>query len=405
MTDVLVIGAGPAGLTAAAALAGRGLDVRVVDRDEAPGGVPRSSDHPGYGLRDLRRPLTGPAYARMLAERASGAGARIDVRTTVTDLDAVDGGGAAAWLTSPSGREEVRARAAILATGCRERPRTARLVPGTRPAGILTTGWLQRLVHLDHGSPGTRAVVVGAEHVSYSAVVTLADAGCRTVAMITEDDAHTSFAAFDIAARTRYGFPLLARARVEAIHGSARVAGVAVVRDDGARAYLECDTVVFTGDWYPENDLAVRAGLPRQRATHGPSIDAALRTPEPGILAAGNVLHPAATADACARDGAHVVAATLAWLESGAWPVESVPLVAEAPLLWATPDLVTPGAAGPVRLQTGAAANRPRLSLLQGERTLWSGRLPYIRPTRPFAIPGRALEDADMSAPVRAVLD
>lgn len=404
MTEVLVIGAGPAGLTAAATLARQGLDVRVVDRDEAPGGVPRSSDHPGYGLRDLRRPLTGPAYARMLAERASGAGAQIDVRTTVTDLDPVDGG-ATAWLTSPSGREEARARAVILATGCRERPRTARLVPGTRPAGILTTGWLQRLVHLDHRSPGTRAVVVGAEHVSYSAVVTLADAGCRTVAMVTEADAHTSFAAFDIAARTRYGFPLLARSRVEAIHGSDRVAGVTVVRDDGARAYLECDTIVFTGDWYPENDLAVRAGLPRQRATHGPSVDAALRTPAPGILAAGNLLHPAATADACARDGAHVAAATLAWLESGAWPVDAVPLVAEAPLLWATPDLVTPGASGPVRLQTGVAANRPRLSLQQGDRTLWSGRLAYIRPTRPFAIPGRALAGADMTAPVRAVLD
>ncbi len=404
MSEVLVIGAGPAGLAAAATMARQGLEVRVVDRDEEPGGVPRSSDHPGYGLRDLRRPLSGPAYARHLADRAADAGARIDVRTTVTGLTPHEGGGATVSMTSPSGREVAYVRAVVLATGCRERARPARMVPGSRPEGVLTTGWLQRLVHLDHGSPGTRAVVVGAEHVSYSAVVTLAEAGCRTVAMVTEGDAHASFAAFDLAVRARYRVPLLARARVEEVHGAGRVSGVSLVRHDGARAYLDCDTIVFTGDWTPENDLVVRAGLPRLTATQGPSVDPALRTPVAGILAAGNLLHPAATADACAQDGARVAGAALSWLRAGTWPVRSIPLVAVSPLLWATPDLVTPGAAGPLRLQTSVALNRPRLALVQGERTLWSGRLPYIRPTRPFAIPGDALASADMTAPVRAVI-
>ena len=70
MIDVLVVGAGPAGLSTAAALAKRGARVRVLDRDEAPGGVPRHSDHPGYGWRETRV-LSGPAYARRLTDRAS----------------------------------------------------------------------------------------------------------------------------------------------------------------------------------------------------------------------------------------------------------------------------------------------------------------------------------------------
>ncbi len=70
--EVLVIGAGPAGLSAAAELARRGVDVLVLDREREAGGIPRHSDHTGYGLRDLRRVLTGPAYARRLVDRAAG---------------------------------------------------------------------------------------------------------------------------------------------------------------------------------------------------------------------------------------------------------------------------------------------------------------------------------------------
>ena len=73
--DVLIVGAGPAGLTAAAEL--RRLGVRrvlVADREAAPGGVPRHSWHTGYGLRDLHRVLSGPAYARALADAAARGG-------------------------------------------------------------------------------------------------------------------------------------------------------------------------------------------------------------------------------------------------------------------------------------------------------------------------------------------
>ncbi|HET7902529.1 MAG TPA: hypothetical protein VFL59_15205, partial [Candidatus Nanopelagicales bacterium] len=99
-------------------------------------------------------------------------------------------------MTSPQGRTVMTAGAVVLATGARERPRAARLVPGDRPAGVLTTGQLQNLVHLQHRSPGARAVVVGAELVSWSAVLTLREAGCETVLMTTEHARGESYAAF-----------------------------------------------------------------------------------------------------------------------------------------------------------------------------------------------------------------
>ena len=74
----------------------------------------------------------------------------------------------------------------VLATGCRERPRSARLVPGSRPTGVMTTSTLQQLVHLRGQRVGRRAVIVGAEHVSFSAVATLAHAGASVAGLVTE---------------------------------------------------------------------------------------------------------------------------------------------------------------------------------------------------------------------------
>ena len=138
--DVIIVGAGPAGLTAARYLRSSGVPaVLVLEREAAAGGIPRHSDHLGYGVRDLRTMLTGPAYARRLAGLAEAAGADLRLSAMVTGW----AGDRSLLVTSPQGRRQIDARAVILATGARERPRSARLVPGDRPDGVFTTGQLQ----------------------------------------------------------------------------------------------------------------------------------------------------------------------------------------------------------------------------------------------------------------------
>jgi thioredoxin reductase len=213
---VAVVGGGPAGLTAAATLAPR-VDgpVLVLEREVGTGGVPRHSDHLGYGVRDLHRFISGPEYGRRLTARASAAGARLETEATVTGW----AGDLALEVTSPRGRRTVTADAVILATGARERPRSARLIPGDRPDGVYTTGQLQHLVHLDHRSIGSRAVVIGAELVSWSAVLTLREGGCRTVLMTSEFPKPEAYAAFHLPGRFALGVALRTRTRVVAIHG------------------------------------------------------------------------------------------------------------------------------------------------------------------------------------------
>jgi thioredoxin reductase len=401
--DALVVGGGPAGLAAGTALARAGVRAIVADREAELGGIPRHTDHVGYGLREFHRVLRGPAYARAWVGRAERAGVDLRPATTVTGW--ADAGGSAAGravtTTSPGGTGVIRARAVLLATGTRERPRTARLVPGTRPAGLLTTGALQQLVALGHQSVGRRAVVVGAEHVSFSAVLTLRQAGCSVVAMVTGERRHQSYAALRMAA-TRGRVPVLTRTRVTAIRGRRRVEAVELTDvDTGGARRLECDTVVFTGDWFPDHELARRGGLVIDAGTRAPRVDAGYRASAPGVFAAGNLLHGAETAGVCGRDGEWVAAAMLDWLRAEAprWPAaDAVPVECVPPLRWVSPNAVVPGTPVPhghFLLRSSAFALWPRVTVDQGCRTLWSGRLRRTVPTMPVHLRAGWLDRVD----------
>jgi thioredoxin reductase len=393
---VAIVGGGPAGLAAAIELRRLGVaDVVVIEREAEAGGIPRHARHQGFGLRDLRRPLSGPAYARRYVEQARSAGAELLLETMVTGWSE----GGALELTAPGGRSTLQPAAVVLATGCRERPRSARLVPGSRPEGVMTTGMLQQLVYLQGLPAGRQALVVGAEHVSFSAIMTLAHGGARTVALTTELPRHQSLAAFRVGALGRYRVPVWTRTRVSAIRGRPRVEEVELtdLADRSARA-VACDTVVFTADWVPDHELAATAGLELDPLTRGPAVDAALRTSSAGVFGAGNLLHGAEQADVAALSGRHAAAGVGRYLRDGVWPAHRVPIVCERPLGWIAPNAVA-GAEAPARgrfaLRAREFVRGPRIEIAQGDRVLWSGRRPRVMPGRSAGLPSAWVEEVD----------
>src|ERR1043165_2903751 len=215
-TDVLIVGAGPAGLAAALELRELGVkDVIVAEREAEAGGIPRMCGHIGFGLRDFHQVLMGPSYARKYVEMAEKAGIQIASNTTITGWNRAAGEDGMNELsyTSPAGRGSIEARSILLATGVRERPRAARLVPGHRPQGVFTTGSLQRFVYEHHLPVGKRAVIVGAEIVSLSVVTTLLHAGVKVLNMITELPRHQLYLPLFLPAKIFYA-DLLARASI-----------------------------------------------------------------------------------------------------------------------------------------------------------------------------------------------
>jgi len=400
---VVVLGGGPAGLAAAVKLRRCGVpDVVVVEREAAAGGIPRHAQHQGFGLRDLRRPLSGPAYARRYAHLAVEAGAELRTETMVTRWSP----GGPLELTGPGGPETIEPDAVVLATGCRERPRSARLVPGSRPEGVMTTGTLQQLVYLERRKVGTRALVVGAEHVSFSALLTLAHGGARAVGMTTELPRHQTLPLFRAGAGLRFRAPLWTRTAVTAIHGRPRVEGVEVTDlDSGRTRAVACDTVVFTADWIPDHELAVMGGLEMDPGTRGPVVDTALRTSREGVFAAGNLLHGAEPADIAALSGRHAAAAAAEYLRDGAWPEKRVKIECEEPLQWIAPNALSLSGDPPrdrFLLRSSEFLTRPRVEVVQDGRTVWGGRFRRVVPGRSAALPAAWTQSVDYDGgPVR----
>ena len=402
--EVLVVGAGPAGLAAAIELRRLGAGrLKVVDREPVPGGIPRLCHHTGFGLHDLRRLQDGPGYARHYLRQAEAAGVEISPSTTITGWQ----GPATLVYSSPGGLGSVEARAILLATGCRERPRTARLVPGSRPHGVFTTGSLQRFVYEHHLPVGRRAVIVGAELVSLSALLTLAHAHASVAAMITELPRHQIYfpylpfkwAVADLLTRT----PVVAGARLGRILGRQRVEAVEIMHlASGLTETVACDTVVFTGDWIPEHELARLGGLAIDPGTRGPRVDASLRTSARGAFAAGNLLHGAETADLCAVEGRRAARHIAEYLESGMWPERTLPLHVEPPVEWIFPNAIS--------LPLGGSASsrfsfRVRefcrdvvLTVTQGERRLYWHRFRRLSPNTSMHLDGGWVAAVDMSA-------
>ena len=398
----VIVGGGPSGLAAAIELRRLGIEpVTVIERERQTGGIPRHSDHTGFGLRDLRTVLSGPRYAERYRSLAEEAGVELVTETMVTGWE----GARRLQLTGPAGRTEVEAQAIVLATGCRERPRSARLVPGSRPAGVMTTSTLQQLVHLQGRKVGRRAVIVGAEHVSFSAVATLAHGGASVAGLVTEQPRHQSLAAFRAGAALRYRVPVWARTAVSAIRGGERVESVELTElENGRTREVECDLVIFTADWIPDHELAVMAGCELDRGTLGPLVDPALRTTLPGVFAAGNLLHPAETADISALDGRHVAAAVAAHLRGAGWP-RQIRLVARPPLAWVAPNLLLGSGHRPPRdrflIRAREFTRRARLQVRQDGRELWSGRVGGLVPGRSAHIPAGWTDAVDPNgAPV-----
>ena len=395
---VLIVGGGPAGLTAAAEL-GKSLggEVLVVDREKDAGGIPRHADHPGYGMRDMKKFVSGPKYARLLVEKAEAAGVTIMTQTQVTGY-AEDG---ALEATSPEGRLLIKPKATILATGARERPRMARRIPGDRPGGVLTTGQLQNMIHLHGEKLSGKAVIIGGELVSWSAALTLKEAGAQPVALVTEYPKSESYRIFRGPGSIFFRSRVVTRSKVVRVIGRGRVSAIEIEHlDTGRRATLDCDWLVFTGDWVPDHELARMAHLDMDPATKSPRVDSGLRTSKEGVFAIGNILHPVETADAAALDGKHVAAQVLDYLGGASIPSGGIDLTVEKPLRWVSPNVLRPGDVGPARdrllFWVDEYVARPTIEARQGGKLVGSMKTAWpAAPGRVFRVPASILEKVD----------
>jgi hypothetical protein len=212
------------------------------------------------------------------------------------------------------------------------------------------------------------------------------------VALVTELPRTQTFRAFDLMTRVGFRVPVWTDTSVCAITGRERVEGVLLQGPDGTQRAVAVDSVVFTGDFVPDNELARLAPLHIDQGTLGPVCTADGATTTPGVFAAGNLVHPAETADVVAGRGGRVGHAAASWLRRGGDRTSSRPTVrlrVADPLRWVVPSLVELGSAGAGSLlvRTKAFLDHPRLDVTQGDRLLGSYRLRRMIPNRSHSVP------------------
>ncbi|MEA2053506.1 MAG: NAD(P)/FAD-dependent oxidoreductase [Candidatus Thermoplasmatota archaeon] len=293
-TDVAVIGGGPAGL-AAALKASEQAKVMLLERENELGGILPQCIHNGFGNFIFKKMLTGPEYAHHFMGKVEKSD--IDVKTETAVLEINEDKTIVA--TNPSdGILEIKAKAIVLAMGCRERSRAQILIPGTRPAGVYTAGTAQRLINIEGVMPGKRIVILGSGDVGLIMARRFILEGAEVEGVYEIMQKPGGLTRNVVQCLEDYGIPLLLSHTVTNIKGKKRVEAVTVAKVDksmkpikGTERVIPCDCLILAVGLIPENELSKQAGVVMDEKTGGPVVDEHMETSVPGIFACGNVVH------------------------------------------------------------------------------------------------------------------
>ena len=310
--DIVIIGGGPAGLAAALSARHQGIELLLImERDKDLGGILNQCIHNGFGLHTFKEELTGPEYAWRYIEQVLEQKIPYWLNTMVVDIAQEDGWKIVTAMSREKGMSMLRARAVILAMGCRERPRGALNVPGFRPAGIYTAGTAQRLVNMEGYMPGKEIVILGSGDIGLIMArrMTLEGATVKVVAEIMPKSG--GLTRNIVQCLEDYGIPLKLNHTVIDIKGKDHIEGVTLAQVDenkdpipGTQEAYRCDTLLLSVGLIPENELTRGLGARMDEKTHGPVVDERLQTTVAGVFACGNVLHVHDLADHVSQEAA-----------------------------------------------------------------------------------------------------
>ena len=374
-TDLVIIGGGPAGMAAAVSAYEAGVrDILIIERDEALGGILRQCIHNGFGLHRFGEELTGPEYAARYEEMVKNLGIPFMTGTIVIDINEKK---QVTAMNTERGIFTIDAGAIILAMGCRERPKGALNIAGSRPAGIYTAGTAQKFVNMKGYMPGKRVVILGSGDIGLIMARRMTLEGAKVEAVCELMPYSGGLARNIEQCLNDFNIPLLLSHTVVDIKGKERVEGVTIAKVDenrrpipGSEREIECDTLLLSCGLIPENELTKSAGISLDSVTGGAVVDGSRETAVDGIFASGNVLHVHDLVDYVSEESALAGVAAAKYLRGERETSLNIRLNATSGVRYTVPQLIKSAEDTKIYFRVGSVMRDKFLVVRDGEREI-----------------------------------
>ena len=385
MKQLVIIGGGPAGMSAAVAAYEAGIrELLIIERDSHLGGILQQCIHNGFGLHQFGEELTGPEYAYRYVEKVRKYQIPYLLETMVLSISEDR---TITAMNREQGIFTLDAGAVILAMGCRERPRGALNIAGTRPAGIYSAGTAQKLVNQKGYLPGKDVVILGSGDIGLIMARRMTLEGARVHA-VCELMPYSGGLARNIEQCLHdFVIPLKLSHTVVDIHGKERITGVTVAEVDqnrrpipGTEEEIPCDTLLLSVGLIPENELSRDAGISLDPITGGALVDQDRETSIPGVFACGNVLHVHDLVDFVSEEAALAGRAAAEYITSKEQEQCRIPLKTDGNVRYTVPQRITKNKDVSVFFRVSRVFTNARLVVTDGERIIAEKKLRKAAP-------------------------
>ena len=377
--NLVIIGGGPAGLAAAKSAYNAGeRDMVILERQSELGGILNQCIHNGFGLHTFKEELTGPEYAQRYIDEVTSRNIEYKLDTTVL---AVSGDKVVTAVNESDGLLKYKAKAVIVACGCRERPRGGINVAGSRCAGIFSAGTAQKLINIDGYMPGKEVVILGSGDIGLIMARRMTFEGAKVKAVVELMPYSSGLNRNIVQCLKDFDIPLLFSHTVVDIKGDGRISSVVIAQVDEKLApimstaqEIECDTLLLSIGLVPEKELAEKAGVKISPITGGAIVDESMMTSVEGIFECGNVLHVHDLVDFVSKESEDAGLSAARYIAGGASTGEKVAIVGADGVRYVVPHYLSKDAdVGKLQLKMRVAnvfKNKRLVADLDGEEII-----------------------------------